>query len=107
MSISVDVLARVASYFTPISHTPGRLRVRVSSAIKELKNEIDISNLDEYITKINGIENVKFNKIIGSVTIQYDASVFAKSDWDNLLNGQNLDEISNKINKIAKGICSA
>ncbi|WP_169752390.1 HMA2 domain-containing protein [Campylobacter mucosalis] len=104
MSITPEILTKVASYFTTISHTPGRLRVRVSPKIKELSDTTDLSKLDETIAKINGIKEVKFNKIIGSVTIQYDSEIFTKNLWDDLLGGKNLDHLANKINAVARSI---
>lgn len=104
MDITAEILAKVASYFTPIAHTPGRLRVRVSQKIKELSGELDISHLDATIAKINGIKNVKFNKIIGSVTIEYDPQIFSKSLWDDLLDGKNIDAVVARANAIKKEI---
>ncbi|OPA79772.1 hypothetical protein BFG05_01325 [Campylobacter pinnipediorum subsp. pinnipediorum] len=104
MDINTQDILKVVSYFKPISHTPGRLRVRVNPKIKELSNEIDVSSLDSMINKINGINNVKINKIIGSVTIEYDKMVFDKQIWDDLLSGNNIENISEKINNIAKEV---
>ena len=98
MQINVENLAKVASFFTPISHTPGRLRVRVNPKIKELSSNVNLGSIDETIAKIDGIKNVKLNKIIGSVTIEYDHAVFPKNLWDDLLGGRNLEALSNKIN---------
>ncbi|MDL0088185.1 HMA2 domain-containing protein [Campylobacter gastrosuis] len=104
MSITPEILIKIISYFTPISHTEGRLRVRVSPKIRELSGEVELNNIDNLISKINGIKSVKFNKIIGSVTIQYDNLIFKKSEWDELLAGKNLEILSQKINDISKDI---
>lgn len=104
MSINVENLAKIVKYFSPIAHTPGRLRVRLSSKIKELSGDLNLGSLDEIITKIDGIKNVKFNKLIGSVTIQYDPAIFAPDVWDDLLAGRNLAKISEKIDKIAQKV---
>ncbi|CAD7286752.1 HMA2 domain-containing protein [Campylobacter suis] len=104
MEISPKLLVKIASYFTPVSHTPGRIRVRVSSEIKEFASSENLGSLDEIIQKIDGIKDVKLNKIIGSLTIHYDPKIFAKELWDELLEGKNLAHISEKINSIAKKI---
>ncbi|MCR4941812.1 MAG: hypothetical protein K5978_03345 [Campylobacter sp.] len=102
--ISVEKLAKIASFFTPISHTPGRLRVRVSAKITQDFDANELSKIDSIIAKINGIKEVKFNKIIGSLTVFYDPQVFAQELWEDLLNGRNLQAISDKINDIAEQI---
>lgn len=102
--IAADMILKVTSYFTPIHHTAGRLRVRVSSKIKDEAQNLDINKIDEAINSIEGIKSVKFNKLIGSVTIEYDKDVFAKEIWDDLLAGRNIDQISIKINELARNV---
>ncbi|MFL1706506.1 HMA2 domain-containing protein [Campylobacter sp. RM15925] len=102
--VATDMILKIASYFTPIHHTAGRLRVRVSSKIKDEAQNLDISKIDEMINSIDGIKSVKFNKLIGSVTIEYDKEVFAKEIWDDLLAGRNMDQISIRINELARNI---
>ena len=104
MDIKTQTLAQVASYFSMISHTNGRLRVRVSPKIKELSSSVNLASLDDMIAQINGIKNVKFNKLIGSVTIEYDHEIFPKNLWEDLLKGQNLEEISAKVNEVAREV---
>ncbi|MBE3606946.1 hypothetical protein CCAL13119_08390 [Campylobacter sp. RM13119] len=107
MDINLEILMQISSYFSKIAHTPGRLRVRVDPKIKDLSQSVNLGELDSVIAKINGIKNVKFNKIIGSVTIEYDNEILPKILWDDLLEGQNLDQISVKINNIAKEVYCA
>ena len=102
--IASDMILKVASYFTPIHHTAGRLRVRVSSKIKNEAQNINLSQIDSIIKRINGIKNVKFNQIIGSITIEYDPKIFPKDIWDDLLDGKNLDKISYTINELARSV---
>ena len=104
MDIKTQTLAQVASYFSMIAHTNGRLRVRVSPKIKELSSSVNLASLDDMIAQINGIKNVKFNKIIGSVTIEYDHEIFPKNLWEDLLKGQNLEEISAKVKEVAREV---
>ena len=87
-----------------IALTNGRLRVRVSPKIKELSSSVNLASLDDVIAQINGIKNVKFNKLIGSVTIEYDHEIFPKNLWEDLLKGQNLEEISTRVNEVAKEV---
>jgi len=47
---------------------------------------------------------IKINKIVGSITIEYDANIFRKELWDNLVEGSNLDEVTTIINKLYKEV---
>lgn len=102
--VATEMILRIASYFTPIHHTSGRLRVRVSSSIKNEAQNININDIDEMIKRVEGIKNVKFNKLIGSVTIEYDKDIFEKEIWDDLLAGRNIDQISARINELARDV---
>ncbi|WP_170018383.1 HMA2 domain-containing protein [Campylobacter sp. RM16190] len=97
-----DLIVKITSYFTPIHHTPGRLRVRVSAKIKDEASNLNLDKIDQIIKNIDGIKNVKFNQLIGSVTIEYDSAIFPKDIWDDLLAGRNLDKISQTINELAR-----
>lgn len=102
MGSNIDILKQVADYCSLIHSTPGRIRVRVSPKIKDLQNEVNLHKLDEIIEKIEGIHSVKFNKMVGSITILYDNHKFPQEIWHDLLNGTNLENISQKINQIKK-----
>ena len=104
MDIKTQTLAQDASHFSMMAHTNGRLRVKDSPKIKELSSSVNLASLDDMIAQINGIKNVKFNKLIGSVTIEYDHEIFPKNLWEDLLKGQNLEEISAKINEVAREV---
>lgn len=75
MQINSDILTSIAPFLSTISHTKGRLRVRVSPKIKQL--ELPVSGIEDRVKNIDGIKNVKFNKLIGSVTIEYDEKFIA------------------------------
>ena len=99
-----DLILKIASYFTLIHHTQGRLRIRVSSKIKDEAQNLNLDKIDETIKRIDGIKSVKFNRLIGSVTIEYDHKIFPKEIWDDLLAGRNLDKISQTINELARSV---
>lgn len=98
MQLNSDILATVAPFFSTISHTPGRIRVRVSPKIKQLN--LELGQIDKDVKSISGIKNVKFNQIIGSVTIEYDKEQIAPSFWDDLIAGKNSDEIMGIISNL-------
>lgn len=104
MEITAQRLVELASYFTTIHHIKGRLRVRVSSKIKEQSGNITLDDINALPQIINGIKSIKINKIVGSITIVYDNDIFRKELWDDLIAGENPDEIVEIINKLYKEV---
>lgn len=104
MEITPQKIVEIASYFTVISHTKGRLRVRVNPKIKDEVSDVSLSDIETLPNKINGIKKIKINKIIASVTIEYENEIFPKDKWDDLINGQNIDEVIEIIEKLKKEV---
>jgi len=104
MEITPQKIVEIASYFTVISHTKGRLRVRVNPKIKDEVTDVSLSDIETLPTKINGIKKIKINKIIASVTIEYQNEIFPKEKWDDLINGENIDEVVEIIENLKKEI---
>lgn len=106
LSITAEDLHKVAEYFTLVHHTPGRIRLRASLKLKKKVSEsdLDLDSLQNKIQNIPVIKNIKFNRLIGSLTLEYDAKLFEPSLWDSWLKGERLEEISQKLNKILKEI---
>lgn len=102
--ITPEKLIEISSYLTLIHHTKGRIRVRVSPKIKEQSENITLEDIEDIPNKIDGIKKLKINKIIGSITIEYDNSIFPDSLWTDLLNNENLDDIVKLINKLSKEV---
>ncbi len=102
--ISTEQIVNIASYFTVIAHSPGRLRVRVNPKIKEEGGSITLEDIESLPQKIEGINKIKIKKIIASVTIEYDPKVFSPSLWEDLINQRNLDEVTTLINDLAKEV---
>jgi len=104
MEITPQKIVEIASYFTVISHTKGRLRVRVNPKIKDEVTDVSLSDIETLPNKINGIKKIKINKIIASVTIEYQNEIFPKEKWDDLINGENIDEVVEIIENLKKEI---
>jgi hypothetical protein len=102
--ISTDEIINIAKFFSIIAHTPGRLRVRVNPKIKDSSGNISLSDIENLPKKIDGINEIKINKIIASVTITYNPKIFEPKIWEDLVNQKNLDEISILINNLAKEV---
>lgn len=102
--ISSEQLVEMASYFTLIHHINGRIRVRVSSKIKELGGDITLQDIESLPQQIEGIDEIKINKLVGSITIKYNPKVFKKELWDKLIEGRDLDEVTSIINQLHKEV---
>ena len=102
--ISTDDIIKIASYFSIIAHTPGRLRVRVNPKITQTSGNITLSDIEDLPNKIDGIENIKINKIIASVTIHYNPDIFQPKLWEDLVKNENIEELSILINKLAREV---
>ncbi|CAM3540026.1 hypothetical protein [Arcobacter aquimarinus] len=102
--ISTEDIIKIASFFSIIAHTPGRLRVRVNPKIKDSGGNITIADIENLPNKIEGIISIKINKIIASVTIMYDPKIFSPKLWEDLIKNQNIEELTQLINKLAKEV---
>lgn len=102
--IQTEDIINIAGFFSIVAHSPGRLRVRVNPKITKESNNISISDIEELPKKINGIKNIKINKVIASVTITYDPQIFKPQVWEDLVNKRNIEEITKIINNLAKEV---
>ncbi|RXJ60566.1 HMA2 domain-containing protein [Candidatus Marinarcus aquaticus] len=102
--ITVDKIIEISSYLTLIHHTKGRIRVRVNPKIKEQSENITLQDIEQIPQKIDGIKKVKINKIVGSITIEYDNTIFPDYLWKNLLNQENVEEIAEILNRLSKEV---
>jgi len=102
--ITADNIIKIASYFKIIAHTPGRLRLRVNPKIKNEASNITLDDIKNLPNKIKGIDEIRINQAIASVTILYNPEIFSPKLWENLIKSENLDELKILINKIAKEV---
>lgn len=106
MVITKEFLVSVLSHCRIIHHTHGRLRLRVSSKIKDEFKDVNLNleKLDEIINSLSGVKSVKFNKTIGSITIEYNKSEFSKSFWESIVVDKKIDDFIYKINDRVKEV---
>lgn len=85
LELSQDEIEKIATFFHIIHHSSGRIRLRVSKDFQrtvESIGEEKLLNLFESIKNLAIIKNIKINKIIGSVTIEYDKKMFEPKLWE-------------------------
>jgi len=104
LEIKSEDIVRIASYMSIIHHTKGRLRVRVSPKIKDEAGGVELKDIESLPAKINGIEKLKINKLMGSITIGYDSEIFPYELWEDMIAGNNIEDITQKVNKLYKEV---
>ena len=62
--INSETIIRISSYFTIITHTTKRLRVRVNPKIVNEAQNISLDDVPLLRIKISVIQNIKINKKI-------------------------------------------
>jgi len=102
--ITPEKLIEISSYLTLIHNTKGRIRVRVNPKIKEQSDNVTLADIEDIPNRINGIKKVKVNKIVGSITVEYDNTVFPDTLWLDLLKQQNLNKITDILNELSKEV---
>jgi len=98
MKVNHDDILEFHKYFSKISHSKGRIRIRVSPKIRELLDSVSEESLKAKIAAIRGIKEYKFNALIGSLTIHYDEDIFPMHLWDQFLQGTSSSELVALIN---------
>lgn len=98
--ITKEDLVSLAKYLSIIHHSKNRIRLRVSPSIKS--EAYDISMIDSLATQVDGIKDIKINKIIGSITINYDSNIFGANVWEELVSGNISEELMQKIQNLIK-----
>lgn len=104
MEITGKDIVRMTSYMSTIHHTKGRLRVRVNPKIKDEADSISLKDIEALPQKINGIEKLKINKMMGTITIMYDNSIFPYELWEDLIVGNDIENITKKVNELYKEV---
>lgn len=98
--VKIEDLLRCVPYFSIIHHTKGRVRLRVDAKIEDEAQDLGVDFLNDLPTYIKGIKKIKVNKIIGSITIVYDDSIFRPSLWEELLKGNISDELKDDLSAL-------
>ena len=71
---------------------------------KDSGGNITISDIENLPNKIDGINSIKINKIIASVTIIYEPTIFKPKLWEDLVKNENIEELTILINELAKEV---
>lgn len=131
LNFSVADVAKVAECFDIIHHANGRIRLRANANLLKMlanfganssvnlnenlgKNSSDLSvangdknGLERLLSEVENlpfIKSVKINKIIASVTIEYDANAFTPSLWELWLVQKDSEKVFAKVQEMIKAL---
>lgn len=106
LEVTPDDLQLLKDYFSIIHHTRGRIRLRASVSLKNATKDKGVNPklLLEVLEQIPMIYSIKWNLLVGSLTICYDANVLNPKIWEDCIKGESLEEIAGIINKSLKEI---
>lgn len=106
LEIKPSDLLVLKDYFSIVHHTKGRIRLRASLKLKAATQEkgINPKALLEVLEKIPLIKSLKFNILIGSLTIHYDSNLLSPTLWEDCINGESLEQIAEIINQSVREI---
>lgn len=102
-----DDLVNLADCFSIIHHSPGRIRLRASLKLKDLANSVDSSDFNNLFDTINAlpmIKHIKINKLIGSVTIEYDPKKFDSTLWEKWIEKSDIALVYSHIRQILEDL---
>jgi hypothetical protein len=102
--ITTEDIIKISSYFSKIHHTQGRLRVKIDKSILDEVENISLDDVTSLPKQVDGLKEIKVNKIMATATILYDSSIFPASIWNDLIDAKNLDETTKILNKLQSQI---
>lgn len=86
-SLDVSGLLALRKHLSIVHHLPGRLRLRLGPALWGKTSSMDQGLLNRLLESLDGIRDVRVNKAIASVVIEYDPQIVLPDDWDTLVQG--------------------
>lgn len=107
LEFTKDDIEKFAECFQLIHHSPGRIRLRASKVLKEMIEGADSAKVSQFFDSAKAlpmVKNIKINKLIGSVTIEYDSEAFEPKLWEIWLSGKNAVFVYERIQNIIKAL---
>lgn len=107
LNFTREDIENFAEYFSIVHHSSGRIRLRANLKLKNLLDKVggdELNNFFEEAKALPMIKNIKINKLIGSVTIEYDDKSFEPNLWDLWLRKKDSALVYDKIYNLIKGL---
>ncbi len=97
----IQDLLRLAPHITVIHHVPGRIRLRMRPSGLTAMREID---LDQMRNGIPGIQEIRVNRLVASVVIQYDPNCLPPDLWEALSRLRDTPELASEVEERLKSL---
>lgn len=94
-----EKLGKLTHLVKIVHHTPGRIRLKFNPSILQELGDEGASQLENIESQLEGIKDVKLNKMARSVTINYDVKVLPMEFFETLMKGEITPEIERYWNK--------
>lgn len=102
-----DELEKFADFFNIIHHSRGRIRLRASERLVSLLLKGDTQRLESLLNAAKAlpmIKSVKINKLIASVTIEYDSNALKPELWELWLVKKDYAAVFEQMQKMIKAL---
>lgn len=86
-AFSAAELQQLRRHIAIVHHIPGRIRVRLGAALLHRSVGIDCTRLQGLLAAVEGVQEVRINRGVGSAVIHYDRHRIAPEDWETLVQG--------------------
>ncbi len=86
-TFDVSALLGMRRHLSVAHHLPGRIRLRLGPALWGGASQIDRAAFQRLLDGLEGIREVRLNKAVASVVIEYDPAHVPPQSWETLLRG--------------------
>lgn len=70
-----------------VHHLPGRIRLRLGPSLWGNASQFDQGRFQGLLDRLEGIRDVRVNKAVATVIIEYDPQRVPPGDWETLVRG--------------------
>lgn len=86
-SADLAALLGMRRHLSIVHHLPGRIRVRLGPSLWGGAARFDRDLFQNLLDRLEGIRDVRVNKAVASVVIEYDPDQVPPDDWETLVRG--------------------
>lgn len=83
----IESLLELRRHMAIVHHLPGRIRLRFGPALWGKAAHLDRDLFQKIVTHLEGIRDVRLNRAVASVVIEYDPSQVHPDAWETLAHG--------------------
>jgi hypothetical protein len=85
--LDLATLLGLRRHLSIVHHMPGRIRLRLGPSLWGSASRLDRDLFQGLLDHLDGIHDVRVNKAVASVIIEYDPHRVPPDDWETLVRG--------------------